>query len=228
MKITCKPSTFFLLTLTLVTLDATSYSATAEGQPPGFRRGSFEINLGALQPSADLKGAFSEGFVLGINFGYRVQRFIQLDFGADWGLSRTPLTKTLIVQPKGGGPLSTRDLRDNELLLPVGGRLVLPLARERILISAGGGYSYLRYFENPIEFSLYETIRCSICDSRSGWGPYVVGQIQFVVDRERHFGFGITAKRFQARTTGESLGTFLAGRTQDRWTTLAGTVSFRF
>ncbi len=188
---------------------------------PAYRKGVIELNLGGLKAGGDLKPVFSNGFTGGVNFGYRFNRYLQADFGFDLASGAANVNRT--INTTGGA----RAVGDDEFFMPMGGRLVLPLAKERALISAGGGLAYLRYSE-AARGAANEIVICSSCDARSGFGTYELVQVQFLVDRQRHVGLGFTAKFFQARTSGDGLGTALRSSSDDRWRILSGTLSFHF
>lgn len=189
---------------------------------PKYRKGVMELHLSGITAGGDLKPTFSSGFAGGFTFGYRFQRYLQADFGFD--LSRGAANVNRTINTTGG----LRSVGDDELFIPVGGRFVLPLARERLLLSAGGGYAYLKYSEVARPASANEQVICSSCTARSGNGSYEMFQIKYLVDRQRHFGLGFTTKFFQGKTTGDGLGTALRFSSNDRWTSLSGTFSFHF
>lgn len=197
-----------------------------------FTHGSIELSAGKMDPRGDLRGVYNPGFILGLNVGLRFKRFVQLDVGFDYGFRAAGVSRNIDVQIENTQvPFGSRRVRDRELFLPVGGRLVLPLAGERVLVSAGGGFSYLRYFETAIgehTSQVREVVRCSSCGSRSGWGPYQIAQLQIALDKQKRWGFGFTAKYFQVPTNGSPVGGSLAGSSQDRWLNLGTTLFVRF
>jgi len=227
-----------LIVAILLALDATAQTAganspngqssasTQSNQPgdsgrPAYRKGVIELQLGGLNAGGDLKSVFSNSFTGGVNFGYRFHRYLQADFGFDFSRGAAKVNRT--INTTGGA----RSVGDDEFFMPLGGRIVLPLAKERALISAGGGLAYLRYSE-VARGGANEIVICSSCDARSGVGAYEMFQVQFLVDRQRHVGLGFTAKFFQARTSGDGLGTALRPSSDDRWRILSGTISFHF
>lgn len=196
-------------------------SPSGDTNRPSYRKGVIELNLGGLNAGGDLKPIFSNGFVGGVNFGYRFNRYLQADIGFDLAGGAANVNRT--INTTGG----TRSVGDDEFFLPLGGRVVLPLAKERAMISAGGGLAYLRYSE-AARGAGNEIVICSSCDARSGFGAYEMFQVKFLVDRQRHIGLGVTAKFFQGETSGGRLGTALPSPSKDRWRILSGTISFHF
>jgi hypothetical protein len=57
-------------------------------------------------------------------------------------------------------------------------------------------------------------------------GAFEVAQIKVMLDKQRRFGIGLTTRWYQASSKGGALGTSLKDSSKDRWTTVAGTLSF--
>lgn len=204
------------------TTNASPITQSTNSERPAFRKGVMELHLGRINAGGDLKSTFSAGFAGGVNFGWRFNRYLQADFGVDFARGAANVNRT--INTTGG----LRTVGDDELFVPIGARVVLPLAKERVLLSAGGGYAYLKYSESARPASANEQVICTSCTSRSGNGSYQMFQVNFLVDRNRHFGLGFTAKLYQAKTTGDGLGTALSFTSKDRWTNLYGTFGFHF
>jgi len=194
---------------------------TGDSGRPAYRKGVIDLHLGGANAGGDLKPVFSNGFNGGVNFGYRFHRYLQADIGFDFSSGAANVNRA--INTTGG----VRSVGDNELFVPLGVRVVLPLAKERVLFSAGGGLAFLRYSE-AARGAGNEIVICSSCTSRSGAGSYEMFQIQYLVDRERHFGIGFTTKFFQAKTSGDGLGTTLRSSSNDRWRILSATFGFHF
>jgi len=212
----------------------------AEERPKNYRPFAFDIGGGILKPQGPMrkwklveaggvrKPLFLEPGSLSLSFGYRPVRYFQLDAGFDFTAgSATSMRRT--IQTTGG----ERKVVDNLLAAPFGGRLVLPLFKERFLISAGGGAAFLRNSEAGVpeptgDPYTYEVVKCTSCQSRSGWGPYGLVQVLYVAGKNRRFGMGCTGRWTQAQLTGGFLPNYSRSQTKDNWLFLGGTMSFRF
>ncbi len=150
-----------------------------ESSRPGYRKGVIDLHLGRANPGGDLKSAFSNGIFGGVNIGYRFQRYLQADIGFDFSRGAANVNRS--INTTGG----VRSVGDTEYFIPLGGRLVLPIAKERALLSAGGGFAFLKYSEVGRAANANEEIICSSCASRSGRGAYEMFQVQFLVDPQR-------------------------------------------
>ncbi len=192
------------------------------GEKPAYRKLILDFNVGGLKPSGDLQGKFSTAPGVGFNFGVRLHRYFQVDAGFEAGSGAAGVSRTINTT---GGP---RDVGDTEYFVPIGARLVLPLFKERLLLSGGGGGAYISYQETP-KARANETVICTSCVSRSGGGAFEVAQIKWMVDKQRHFGLGLTTRWYQASSKGATLGsTGLSGTSKDRWMTVAATLGFHF
>lgn len=203
-----------LLLLTGALLLATSAAAQSSGE---YRKGSFEIHVGGALPAGDLENVFRNAPVVGGNIGYRFLRYVQVEGGLDVGFGAARVNNT--VQLSGGG---TRGTRDREYFLSFGGRGVVPLQNERLLLSFGGGVAILNYNEVPIALA-NEVITCTNCGKREGVGSYLLFGIKGMVNPR--FGIGMTVKEFRARTEGDRLDTRLPFESRDRWLNVAATFS---
>lgn len=201
--------------------------AKAKADDNHLRKGYFELYGGMIRPNSNTvpSGVRTDGAPsFGLGGGYRPSRFFQLDAGCDFFGGALGINRSINVRNTQTGATGVRDVKDSEALITTGGRLILPLFKDRILISAGGGMAYLTYFEHGVSEG-YEVIKCTSCRSRGGWGPYQQGQVLFVVDHGRHVGLGATFKVAEVSTGGSLLN---GARSRERWQNLSAVVSFRF
>ncbi|MBI1896980.1 MAG: hypothetical protein HYZ57_07950 [Acidobacteria bacterium] len=189
-----------------------------------FHRHNFWVDLGGARPGGDLKPVFSDSFVLGFGYGYRLHEYFQAEAGLDTVFGAAGVREFL---PSFVGDLR---IRDYQWLLPMGGRVIVPLGSERVLFSAGGGGVYMRYGERLRQPFQYSTIRfeCPVCLSRDGWGYYGLVGANVALDRAAHFRVGVTSRVYRGKTDGEPLGALPAVRTRDRWVNVAGEFAVSF
>lgn len=103
---------------------------------------------------------------------------------------------------------------DNRFLwAPFGVRLVLPLRRDRLELSIGGGGLYEKYSVSNPNLAFGQP-------SYSAWGGYFAAGGRIALDHGRHFWLGATPRFFLTNGTGFG--------TRDRWFLITGDFSFRF
>ena len=189
-----------------------------------YKKHNFSAGAGAALPGGDLDPYLRTAPALRINYGYRFLRLFQADIGLDVGIGSARIKDFYESQ------FGELRIRDYQYMLPAGGRVVVPLADEKVQLYAGGGAAWLKYAERvrqPFADSGY-TIECPVCRSRSGWGTYGLVGGSVALDRAKMFRLGVTTKVYRATTDGDSFGTLPAIRTKDLWINLAGefTISF--
>ncbi|MGH9631932.1 MAG: outer membrane beta-barrel protein [Bryobacteraceae bacterium] len=229
----------WLRTVWLIPLLALSSGVVSYAQSE-HRKHNFTVGLGAAMPNIDLHpdsglpfsdngigpvgSLFSNTVVLGVEYGYRFHRYFQADVGLDTAFGAADIRDYLSTQ------FGDLRIRDYQFMLPLGGRVVVPIADERVLFSAGGGGAYLRYSERirqPFGNSGFR-LDCPVCASRGGWGYYGLVGLNVALDRGRHFRLGATSRIYRADTDGDPFGPIPARRTRDEWINILGTFSFTF
>jgi hypothetical protein len=173
-------------------------------------------------PHADLKQFMNNSPGVNVSYGYRFAR----NFQADLGLNM--IFKAASVRDFVDTGIGYSEINDREYMLPFGGRAILPLARGRVLLAAGGGGAWLRYNERISQPSSYYKIACPYCTRRSGWGSYALGNFSYFLDSNKHFRVGATGQWVRGHTDGEALGDVPGTRTNDRWTNIFGEIGFSF
>lgn len=188
----------------------------------GYPRHNITFGAGGASPRAGLRPYFMTRPVVAISYGYRFARNFQVETGLDTVFGAAG------VRDYYESPLGLLRIRDFQFLLPVGGRAILPLGRERLHIFGGGGIAWLRYSEmirQPIE---YLRIECPVCGSRSGWASYALSGVNVFVDRGRHFRTGVNVKMYRGHTEGDPLGAAPGIRTRDHWLQIFGELGVSF
>jgi len=198
-------------------------SAPLWAQSP-YRKHNFTVGGGAAIPGGELETYLKSSPALRVGYGYRFHKLFQVDAGLDVGFGAARIRDYYDSQ------FGELRIRDYQYMLPIGGRVVVPLADERVHLYAGGGTAWLKYAERirqPFANSGFR-IDCPVCRARSGWGVYGLGGGSVALDRYGMFRLGVTAKVYRATTAGDSFGTLPAISTRDRWVNLAGefTISF--
>ncbi len=162
--------------------------------------------------------------LLTIGFGYRPIPYFQADVGMDAVFHAAGVRdsqQTIIGRIK---------IRDNEILVPFGGRAILPLAARRIELFGGGGAAYLHYGESVVVpgAGSDSSFNCRTCRSRGGWGSYAIAGVNVAVERSRRFWIGVESRLVHGKTNGDPLGAVPPLQTQDTWINTAGVFMVRF
>jgi hypothetical protein len=182
---------------------------------------NFTFGVGAAQPRGDLNGLFLNRPGITVGYGYRFQRYFQVDAGFETVFGSADVHDFLNT---GIGPLRIRDF---QFFVPMGGRAILPLAGGRLLISGGGGGAYLRYSELLRQPAQDFHIDCPVCSTRDGWGYYAMAEVKAYIDRAQHFSFGVMSRIYRGHTQGDVLAA-VSGRTRDHWINTYGQFGFSF
>ena len=196
--------------------------------PATFGQGYFRHNVsvggGAARPGGELRSLFSDSCLGGVEYGFRFHPNFQLDAGFDSVFGAAGVRDWL---PTAFGNLRIRDF---QTFVPFGGRVILPIARDRFQIYGGMGGAYMRYGERirqPFENSDYR-IPCDVCARRDGFGYYGLFGGNMAVDQARRFRLGVGARVYRGHTSGDALGATPARETSDRWVNLFGSFSVSF
>jgi len=190
---------------------------------PLARQFSFNIGTGGAIPREDLTSFMTTSPLLTIGFGYRPIRYFQADVGMDaifHAAGVRSFQDTVIGRIK---------IRDNEILVPLGGRGILPIG-PRIELFGGGGAAYLHYGES-VEVpggGSDSSFNCRTCRSRGGWGYYAIAGANVAVERSRRFWVGVESRLVHGRTNGDPLGAVPPLETQDTWINTAAFFMIRF
>jgi hypothetical protein len=191
-------------------------------EPLSYRRHTFTVGGGAGLPRGELRPLFSDSFGLALGYGYRFHRFFQADVGVDMVIGAAGVRDYLNTD------FGDRRIRDYQLLVPFGGRAILPLFHERLQFYGGGGGTHFRYFERLSQPSEYFRLDCPVCTARNGWGYYATVGMNVAVDRAQHFRLGVASRVYRGHTDGDPLGPVPGVRTRDHWVNVMGEFGFSF
>jgi hypothetical protein len=188
--------------------------------------GAFGIRFGAggAIPREDLQSFMTTSPFLSVGFGYRPMQYLQADVGLDaifHAAGVRDFQDTIIGRIR---------IRDNELIVPFGGRGILPLAHRRIELFGGGGAAYLHYGET-VEVpgaGSDSGFHCQTCRSRGGWGYYATAGANFALERSRRFWLGVESRLIHGKTSGDPLGAVPPLDTEDTWINTAAVFIVRF
>ena len=197
--------------------------AAAISAQPLARQFSFNAGTGGAIPREDLTSFMTTSPLLTVGFGYRPFKYLQADVGLDaifHAAGVRGFEDTIIGRIR---------VRDNEILVPLGGRGILPLG-PRLELFGGGGAAYLHYGES-VEVpggGNDSSFRCRTCRSRDGWGYYAIGGVKVAVERSHRFWVGVESRLVHGKTNGDPLGAVPPLETQDTWINTAAVFTFRF
>jgi hypothetical protein len=207
-----------------------SGSRAEESDSP--RKHIVSIGGGAAVAGADLRSNMSSAFLLRTSYAWRFHRFFQAETGLDASFGSAGIDR------REHSAVGNIKITDSEYFVPFGASAVLPLAKGRLELTAGGGGAYLYYNEEagvPEGVNVYcpyggcsVTVDCPSCKSRGGWGYYGSGSVAFPLDRRRRVWLNFTCRYFRGATSGQSLGAVQAGKTLDQWLAPTIGVSGRF
>jgi hypothetical protein len=186
------------------------------------RKFSVTMGGGVGVPGQDLRFGMSNSPLIRAGVGYRFAKYFQADLGFD------AVIHAAGVDFSQSSIIGRLRVRDNEFLLPFGGRAILPIGRMEF--SLGGGGAYLHYSEQvsvPGGDS-DSSYNCSVCTSRDGWGYYGVASVLGAVERSRRFWVGAETRLVRGRTSGDPLGSVPGFETKDTWVTTAAVFVVRF
>ena len=191
---------------------------------PLARQFSVNIGTGGAIPREDLASFMNTSPLLTIGFGYRPVRYFEADVGMD------AIFRAAGVRDFQDTIIGRLKIRDNEILVPFGGRAILPLPGQRIELFGGGGAAYLHYGES-VEVpgsGDNSSFNCRTCRSRGGWGSYAVAGVNVAVEGSRRFWVGVESRLVHGKTNGDPLGAVPPLETHDTWINTAAVFTVRF
>jgi len=154
------------------------FVAALSAQPLA-RQFSVNIGAGGAIPREDLESFMTTSPFLRVGFGYRPYRYLQADVGMD------AIFRAAGVRDFQDTIIGRIKIRDNEILVPFGGRGILPIG-PRLELFGGGGAAYLHYGESVQVPGGGDdsSFKCRTCRSRGGWGAYATAGLNVAVERE--------------------------------------------
>ena len=205
--------------LTATTL-LTCLAARAQEVP--IHHHNFDVGLGPGIPTGATSSYLGTAPLLGVHYGFRLNRFFQADAGFQvaWGAAGN--TQNSVITDLGaiqGG--------DREYMFPLGGRLIIPQPFKRIELAAGGGGIYLHYSETAPTGGQFQ-VNCYSCTSRGGWGGYGLANASYFLDENHNFRLGTTFQYVSASTDGDAVGNVPGIHTSDHWINLMFGIGISF
>lgn len=197
------------LTLLMILLTAATIQPSVA---QSFQKHHITAGLGAALPGNELSNVYNNAVSWTFGYGYRPIRYLQGDFGFDTVYNAARVNE-FINNPQFGFVR----IRDFEYMIPMGGRVVLPMADGKFQLYSGGGAAYLRYTERLRQPSQFFNIACPICQARSGWGHYFLVGGDAALTSGGALRVGVTSRISQGTTDGPSVGEIPAVKTRDRW-----------
>lgn len=204
--------------------------------------------LGNLVPGRRCAEALTGTPTANFGGGVRPIRYLQAGFTASLLLADFARFGTESAQyqcTSGCTGTATRHITAHSFLFTTDARAVIPLFRERMTISAGGGMAWLMVDQQPDTAGNEQLQGCIDCQSRRGHGPTEVVEVMFLPSRDKgsfEMGFGFHYRMVQISSPGISAyggltaaapyGAFIpfsAGVTyKDHFSSFGGTFTFRF
>lgn len=186
----------------------------------GFPHHNITLGVGGAAPQGELSTFMQSSPGVSIGYGYRFWRYFQADAGIDilFGAARI---RDFLNTDIGGFRI-----KDREYFVPLGGRVVVPLAGGRVLLNTGGGGLYMRYNERISQPSTYFRVDCPVCTKRSGWGYYAQAGVDYFF--AYNFRLGVMTRFYRGHTEGDPLGPVPGIRTRDRWVNTMAQFGFSF
>jgi hypothetical protein len=181
-----------------------------QAQP--YQRHHITTGLGVATPQGELNDYYQSAFSWSFAYGYRPASFFQVDLGYDGAYNAARVND--YYESSTFGAVRIRDFQH---YIPVGGRLVLPLANGKAELFGGGGGAYMRYSEGLRQPSEYIRLDCPVCNARDGFGFYALAGGNVAVNRSQTLRLGVTTKMYEGTTDGLSVGIIPAAKTKDRW-----------
>jgi len=212
--------TCLVAVLTCLFVSASSEHVNAQ---PLARQFSVNFGAGGAIPREDLTSFMHTSPLLTFGFGYRPFKYLQADVGLDTifhAAGVRDFQDTIIGRLK---------IRDNELMVPFGGRGILPIG-PRVELFGGGGAVYLHYGES-VEVpgaGSDSGFNCQTCRSRGGWGTYAIAGVNVAVERSHRFWVGVESRLIHGKTNGDPLGAVPPLETTDTWINTAAVFTVRF
>jgi len=168
----------------------------------------------------------------GFGFGVRPIRYLAADYGIQFlGNFNNSGTSTAPYQCISGcSGTVTETIKTVSILFTTDARAVLPLFRERLLLSAGGGMAWLNVHQAAQTGNAQVQGGCIYCQPPTGGhGPTEIAEIMYLPNR--HFGIGFHVRNVQVKSPGLDFSSVnsLPGITyKDRFWVIGGQVSMRF
>lgn len=212
---------YMRLTALLPFLCATLAAMPAAAQ--SFQKHHITGGLGVAIPQDELRSVYKNGVAWTVGYGYRPFRHLQFDAALDTVYNSADV-RDYVSNPIFG----YLRIRDFEFLVPLGARLVLPVANGKANLYGGGGGAYMRYTERLRQPSEFYNIECPACQARDGWGYYFLAGGDVALTSGGAIRLGVTMRVYQGTTDGRSVGNVPPIETKDRWVNTFAHLTFSF
>jgi len=178
-----------------------------------YHRNNITAGIGVAVPVGKTTNYLGNAPLVSVGYGYRFSRLFQADAGfqAAFGAANNQNGEVTDFGAVQGG--------DHEFMIPLGGRVYIPLPFKRLEFSVGGGTAYLHYSET-IPSNAFGASNCYSCTSRGGWGGYGLANASYFLDSNHNFRVGTTFQFISASTNGQAVANIPPIRTTDHWTNI--------
>ncbi len=190
----------------------------------------FDIGGDVISPRSHheyLTSAGGGSFALGV----RPIRYLQTGLSGSFlgNFNGNPASTAPFICTSGCTGTYTAAIKTHGRLLAIDGRAVLPLLRERLQISAGGGMAWLGISESADTGNISVPQTCPpVCGDANGHGPTEVVEIKYFPGGG-HVGFGFHVRSMQIKSSGLNFNSAgLGGTYNDNFLLIGGQVSVRF
>lgn len=186
-------------------------------------RHHFETGLGFAVPGKDLTTFYQSAFAWSFGYGYRPLKYFQIDLGYQ-GAYNAARVRDFIFNPSAG----YLRIRDFQTYLPLGARVVAPVAGGRVEFYGGGGGSYVRTAESLRQPSQWVRFECPDCVSRDGWGYYAMLGTGIALTASQGVRLTAITRVYRAETSGPPIGSNPAIFTREQWVNTTFGITFGF
>jgi hypothetical protein len=187
-----------------------------------YARHNITFGVGGGVPQGTLSSYMKSSPSITVDYGYRFHKYFQADLGLDITFGAAQVRDFLTTD------IGYVRVKDREYFLPFGGRAIWPVADGKVLLSVGGGGTWIKYNTRVSQPSYYYRVDCPICSERTGLGYYGLLNATYFLDYAKHFRVGVTSRMIRGHTDGSQVGDIPAFRTSDHWVNVFGEVGFSF
>lgn len=196
-------------------LAALSLPGTLSAQD--FHHSNIEIGGGFAAPVGNGRNYLATGGLFDVGYGWRFNQWFQADAGLQvaFGAANNQNPESTGYTLVGGG--------DHEFMVPLGGRVYIPVPWSRVDFAVGGGTAYLHYAETASNsgggygYGYGYGSYCFTCTTRGGWGGYGLADIRYWLNDGKNFSVGTTVQYIVGKTSGQPVGNIAAPSTTDHW-----------
>ena len=178
-----------------------------------YHHSNVDVGIGFADPGSSAGSYLAKAPLFDLGYGWRFNKLFQADIGLQvaFGALNNPNPEATDLGLVQGG--------DHEFIVPLGGRVYIPLPWTRLELSAGGGAAYLHYTEtaNTGGQGYYYSSYCYSCTSRGGWGGYGLANLRYWLNDNKNFALGTTVEYIAGHTSGPPVGGISAISSTDHW-----------